>query len=195
MRQLIFGCIFWMCATASLHAATDSPNPLIPLAFAQYKNVQILGADTEDDNQFSWISWSHRIGGESSVTLMLLQNAPSGPLTVLNEQVKDAYEPNITRVDKWRYNGHPVLVLTYQQGAAAVETLLYGIDRNQRPIRLETRLAERITWRDSPMGTPQLGLSTRPGDKMQVQWLQWNDKPPYLTPVNTAPTNKNTRSK
>jgi hypothetical protein len=69
----------------------------------------------------------------------------------------DAYDPQIRRPARWVYNGHPIVAVMMQFGAAAEQVDLFGLGPGERPVLLAEKLAATLDWAEAK-GAAELQL-------------------------------------
>ncbi|PZN71649.1 MAG: hypothetical protein DM484_25870 [Candidatus Methylumidiphilus alinenensis] len=170
----------WTLFFASL-ACANPPFPahgsiLEKIAFSHLDDLQIIGADTENDKYWRWAAWSESSENGPSVKLALLNHKTKNVDIKWYSDKQDAYGPVITRVVNWRHGQHPILVLTYRQGAEAQQVELYGLDEKNRPLLLDKRLGEQIEWRIGIQGETVLSIYSKPYGHLVPVCYGWQDE-------------------
>lgn len=135
--------------------------------------LHIIGADSYNDRRLRWATWGKRSKHGVSIVLVLLGNTQNGSLVLWSREYRDSYEPHITRLTSWRYGQHPILALTYRYGALAEQVVLYGIDINNRPIKLDEKLGEEIDWGINSKGEGLMIVFFKPDDHMVKHCYRW----------------------
>ena len=176
-------CLYLFAASvSSASAASAKPSPaqndriLLGVTFSALNELHIIGADTDNDKHLRWTVWSQTSAQGMTVKLALVENTSKGPAVLYTMERKEAYEPDIKRIVGWRYGKHPVLALTYHQGAAAEQVELYGLANNNQPVRLDQRLGEVIIWGISPQGQTLLGVYSKPEGRLLPTWYLWQEE-------------------
>ncbi len=146
------------------------------VAFSGLNELHIIGANSDNDEHLRWAVWAQASAQGMTVKLALLRKTTKGREVLYSLERKDAYEPNIKRIVGWRYGKHPVLALTYHQGAAAEQVELYGFAENHQPARLDQRLGEVVTWGISAQGQTLLGIYAKPEGRLVPTWYRWEEK-------------------
>jgi len=154
--------------------AADQFNPARH-AFALPSDLHVL--DANQRGSLRWLVWARRrADGRQVVKLSLVERLPHGGSHVLQTIARDdAYEPDIRRVSDWSVRGGGcVFVLSYQQGAAAVQLELYGLVKG-RVLRLGEISGEAAGWRIGVRGHTELGVYDRQdGAALRAQWYAWD---------------------
>jgi hypothetical protein len=153
----------------------ESGRILMGVAFSALNELHIIGVDAADEH-LRWAVWSQKSAQGMMVKLALLKNTATGPVVMYTLERKDAYEPDIKRIINWRYGKHPVLALTYHQGAAAEQVELYGVAYNNQPVRLDQRSGEVVGWSISSGGEALLGIYTKPEGRLKPTWYRWHEE-------------------
>lgn len=171
LSSLMF-CLF-MIAVSS--ASADNSQVIKNFISPTLSELHIIGVDVNSDKHLYWAAWCEESKQGTLINLALLSSTSSTePNIILKKQ--DAYEPTITRIDNWKYKQHPILALTYQQGAAAKQIELYGLDNKDSPRLLDQRLGEEIHWRIDSDGKTLLSVYTKPKGKLKPTCYLWEEK-------------------
>jgi hypothetical protein len=111
---------------------------ILRAASTQIGGLSIIRVSEDAGSRLRWAAWSERESRQAQIVhlaLIALRDGRSVP--VWSVARPDSYEPTIQRAWSWQYNGNPVLLFTYQEGAAAETLEVYGLDERGRPILLE----------------------------------------------------------
>lgn len=165
---------FWLLLWLTIYASTSlakQDGMLNNLLFSQATALQILNAD---NTNLRYATWSEN----SDVYLVVIkQKKITAKITIA-----DAYQPNFREIVSWQYQKHPVLVLTYRQGAAAELVELYGINTQNELILLAQILGEQIEWRIGKNGETLLSVYTKPEGALIATCYQFDNKSHKLSP-------------
>lgn len=183
-------CLYLLCAPVSLlNAAPDQSilaednRTLMNVAFSALNELHIIGADVDNDEHLRWAVWSQTSAQGMVVKLAVVKKTASGPVVLYTLERKDAYEPNIRRIVDWRYGKHPVLALTYHQGAAAEQVELYGLADNNQPVLLDQRLGEASGWSIGSQGQTLLCVYTKSESFLAPTCYRWQEKSHSLVKI------------
>jgi hypothetical protein len=154
---------------------TETPYILQDIVFSNLNELHIIGVDNDNDKNLRWAVWNQTSSQSKIVKLALVKNITSGPVVLYTLERKDAYESDIKRISEWRYGKHPVFALTYHYGAAAEQVELFGLDDNNRPMKIDEMLGECIGWSIND-GQTVLGVYDKPESRLLPTWYHWEEK-------------------
>lgn len=171
LKKFIFFCLFLSIGEVQ---AADQLNPA-QQAFSLPSSLHVLNAD--ERGSLRWLAWEQRrADGRPIVKLSLVERRLRGGSRVLQTITRlDSYEPDIRHVSDWAVKGGGgVLVLSYQQGAAAVQLELYGRVKG-RVVKLDEISGEAVGWRIGAHGHTELGVyDRRDSAALAAQWYTWD---------------------
>ncbi len=179
---LLFGLMIFPTIIGA--SAPDSGNVVLPendrllmeVAFSALGELHVIGADIDADKTLRWATWSETTSQGVSVKLAILESNQKGLILSVCLEKQDAFEPDIRRITNWRYGKHPVLALTYRQGAEAELVELYGLDNDKRPVKLYECLGEQIEWHIGIHGETLLNVYTKPHGRLLPTCYRWQEK-------------------
>jgi hypothetical protein len=173
-------CLFLTVSASLMLAQSSASVPadriLKDVVFSKLNELRITGADIDNDEHLRWVVWCEKSTQGVIVKLALVESTAKGPAVLYTLERRDAYGADIKRIADWRYGDHPVLALTYHQGAAAEQVELYGFAENHQPVRLDQRLGEVVTWGISAQGQTLLGIYAKPEGRLVPTWYRWEEK-------------------
>lgn len=144
--------LFSILTAATALAADDRSRQALDTAVAHaaaapFLSLQVLSASSLPESRLRWATWGEGVGKGQTVYLALLARHRAGAVRLWLKHYPEGYLPTIRLAHGWTYHKHPVLVLTFQYGAAVELLVMVGLDSRERPVLLDERMASLFEFR------------------------------------------------
>ncbi len=173
---VVFSCLAAMSYVSAAQPTNGAFKEISATARFFASEIQVIGVDVEGDKRLRFATWQEGEGEHTRVRMALMDttgNLESAPVVFDREY---AYGPRVRRVVNWQFGGHPVLAVVYQQGAAAAQIELFGVDSGPALASLDQRLGEEIEWRIGKDGGLLLSVYTKQKGSLVANCYRWHEK-------------------
>jgi hypothetical protein len=109
-------------------------------------NGRVSIAEANDNGEMRWATWEDKSDKSKGVYLSLYSIEKKTAKQLWSTSWPDAYRPVMRVLTEWTWHDHPTVAVTMQFGAAAAQVDLYGLDGNNKAIRLAEILTSDIEW-------------------------------------------------
>lgn len=157
-----------------------TPDAINRIMAEPVRNLSLMDADPQ--GALRWVVWQEGQADSRVSYLALYQQDKGAASSVWSTSWPDAWSPALQPLSEWRWQGNALLAVTLQFGAAAEQVELYGLDTQNRPVKLAEKTAASVNWKINEAGQRLLVLYEPKPTILKASCYGWQENTGKLVP-------------
>lgn len=175
-----FFALGFITSVAVQAAENKTPDAINRIMAEPVRNLSLMDADPQGD--LRWVVWQEGRADSSVSYLALFKQDKGAASSVWSTSWPDAWSPALQPLPEWRWQGNALVAVTLQFGAAAGQVELYGLDTQNRPIKLAEKTAASVSWKINESGQRLLVLYEPKPTALKASCYGWRENTNKLMP-------------